>query len=108
MSTSSESSLQVSPAIKPNSTLAIASLVLGILGWLALPGIGGLIAVVTGHMAKSEIRQSNGQLAGDGMATAGLILGYTSIVLGICACTIIFLFPAAIWFYGDQILNIPR
>ena len=63
------------------STLAVVSLVTGILGWLILPLIGSLIAIITGHMAKSKIRESMGQLTGDGLATAGLVLGYLQIVL---------------------------
>jgi hypothetical protein len=70
------------------STLAIVSLVSGIVSWVLLPLIGSIIAVITGHMAKREIRESLGKLSGDGLATAGLILGYIQlafIVLGICA-----------------------
>ncbi|MBE0411710.1 MAG: DUF4190 domain-containing protein [Anaerolineales bacterium] len=78
-----------------SSTLAIVSLVAGILSWFLLPLIGSIVAVVTGHMAKREIRESLGKLSGDGMATAGLILGYVQlalIILGICAGILIFIF----------------
>lgn len=58
---------------------AVASMVLGlcifILGFLT-----GIPAIIFGHMAKSEIRRSGGKLQGDGMALAGLILGYLSVV----------------------------
>lgn len=75
------------PAAPPNSTLALASLILGILGWTIIPGIGSIAAVITGHMAKSEIRRSMGALGGDGMATAGLVLGYIQVGLSVlCAC----------------------
>jgi len=73
---------------KPNSSMAIASLVLGILGWTVLPTIGAIIAIITGHMAKKEIRESVEDLGGDGMATAGLILGYANIVVTLCGCLI--------------------
>src|SRR5213592_1007224 len=62
---------------------AIWSLVLAILsffcGWLftAIP------AVICGHIARSKIRKSGGGLGGKGIATAGLILGYIALVLGI-------------------------
>lgn len=49
------------------NTLAILSLVLGFMG-------GGLLSVVLGHIAKSQIRRT--RESGDGLATAGLILGY--------------------------------
>ena len=66
----------------------MVSLVFGILTWIFLPVIGPIVAVVAGHMARAEIRRSNGQVGGGGMATAGLVLGYLQIalfVLAICA-----------------------
>lgn len=75
-------------ATLPNSTAAVVSLIFGILSWVALPVLGPLVAIVAGHMARAEIRRSNGQVGGGGMATAGLILGYIQlalILLGICA-----------------------
>ncbi|MCE2571322.1 DUF4190 domain-containing protein [Motilimonas eburnea] len=60
------------------SSLAIVSLIFGILG---LFFFGSLIAVICGHIARSNIRQSQGKLAGDGMALAGLIMGYLSLFL---------------------------
>jgi hypothetical protein len=75
------------PPAAPTSNLAIVSLVSGILGWTLLPTVGAIIAVITGHMAKSEIRRSNGVMGGNSAATWGLILGYVNIafvILGMC------------------------
>jgi hypothetical protein len=44
--------------------------------------IPSILAVIFGHIAKGEIRASGGQQGGDGMALAGLILGYTGLALG--------------------------
>ena len=80
----------------PNSTMAVVSLISGILGWFVLPLIASLVAVVTGHMAKKEIRESGGRVGGDGLATAGLIMGYSSLVLwrlGVCCIIILFVLP---------------
>jgi len=71
------------PTVKRDSTLAIISLITGILGWTILPFISSIVAVITGHLAKKEIRESGGNMSGDGMALAGLILGYTMIGLSI-------------------------
>jgi hypothetical protein len=71
---------------------AIVSLVSGVLGWLGLFGLGGIAAVVAGHIAKNEIRRSAGRSGGEGLATAGLILGYTNIAItlaGICLVTLV-------------------
>ena len=46
------------------------------MAWLGLFGLGGILAVIFGHVAKNEIKKSGGQISGDGLATAGLILGY--------------------------------
>ena len=74
------------------SNTAIISLVAGILGFVQiLPVIGPIIAVITGHMAKNEIKHSNGMVTGNGMATTGLILGYVMIALGLCATCIFIL-----------------
>ncbi len=67
------------------STLAIVSLVFGILAWVLIPIIGAIVAIITGHMARGEIRRSGGTLGGDGMAVAGLVLGYISLLLGLAA-----------------------
>ena len=75
-------------ATPPTSTAATVSLVCGVLAYVFLPVIGAIIAVVAGHMARKEIRNSGGQIGGSGMATAGLVLGYIQIaltVLTICA-----------------------
>jgi hypothetical protein len=60
--------------------LAVASLVLGIVGW-ALCGVGSILAIVLGLVARNQIRASGGQEAGDGMAKAGVILGCIGLVL---------------------------
>jgi hypothetical protein len=73
--------------------LSIISLISGILAWLGIFGLGGLVAVITGHMAKGQIASSAGRQTGDGLATAGLVLGYLNLalfVLGICLALLIF------------------
>ena len=61
------------------SGLAIASLVLGLLG-LFSAGLAGIPAVICGHLSLGRIKRSAGSKVGRGMAVAGLITGY----LGIC------------------------
>ncbi|MDQ1119652.1 MULTISPECIES: DUF4190 domain-containing protein [Pseudoxanthomonas] len=77
---------------RPTSSLAVVSLVFGILGWSLLPTIGALVAVITGHMARAEIRRSQGALEGDGMAVAGLVLGWLHLVLLVLGIAALFLF----------------
>ena len=65
------------------NALAIVSLIFGILGWTVLPLVGNFVAIVTGHIARSQVRLSAGTQQGDGLALAGLILGYLGLLLGI-------------------------
>ena len=78
------------------STLAIFSVICGIAGVLQiLPVIGSITAIITGHMAKHEIRKSGGVVSGGGMATAGLLMGY--ITLAIDSCLLIGFAAVMIW-----------
>jgi type II secretory pathway pseudopilin PulG len=62
---------------------ATASLILGILSILCFGLLTGLPAIILGHISRGNIEQSRGRLTGAGMALAGLILGYVSIVFTI-------------------------
>lgn len=89
----------MSPPVVQTSNLAIVSLVCGILGWTLLPTVGSIIAVITGHMAKSEIRRSNGMLGGNSAATWGLVLGYINlavVLLGICIVALLMILGVGI------------
>jgi len=59
------------------NAMAIASLACGI-GQIFLWFIAGVPAIVFGHVARRQIRESGE--AGDGMALAGLILGYIGVI----------------------------
>ena len=70
----------------PNHPKATTALVLGLISLVGgfmcvLPVLVSPFAWVTGSKARKEIRQSNGQLGGDGMATAGMVLGIIGTVL---------------------------
>jgi hypothetical protein len=67
----------------PTDTKATASMVLGILSITCFWLLAGIPAIILGHMAKSNIAKSMGRLKGDGTATAGLIMGYLSILMGL-------------------------
>ncbi|NMO52408.1 DUF4190 domain-containing protein [Actinoplanes sp. TBRC 11911] len=72
--------IMVTP-VRPNSTVAVWALVLGIVGlvagWclLALPCVA---AVILGHIGLADTR--SGAKAGRGMAIAGLVTGYVGLV----------------------------
>jgi hypothetical protein len=68
------------PASQQTSGLAIASMVLGLLGFL-MGFITGIPAVICGHIALSRIKKAGGALAGKGFAITGLVTGYISVFL---------------------------
>ena len=74
------------------SNLAIISLDSGILGWTILPWVASLVAIVTGHMARAEIRRSAGTMQGDGLAVAGLVLGYAMVAISFIGLMLVILF----------------
>ncbi len=76
-------------AAPKTSGFAIASLVTSLISWFIIPLIGGIVAVVLGHIARGEIRRSNGAITGGGMALAGLIIGYIQIALMLIAIVIV-------------------
>ena len=85
--------------VKQTSTLAILSLISGVLGWSLLPFLGSIGAIILGHLARGEIRREPERLDGDGLAVAGLVLGYLSLALGVLFLAAIFLFfGGLVWF----------
>jgi hypothetical protein len=77
------------------SSLAVVSLIFGMLAYVFLPGIGALVAVICGHSARSEIRRAPpGSIDGDGIALAGLILGWIQIGLVLIALAMVILIIA--------------
>ena len=69
------------------STTAVMSLVFG-LCIFAFPL--SIVAIILGHLSLSEIRKSAGRLTGEGLATAGLVLGY----IGVAAIPVILIIAA--------------
>jgi hypothetical protein len=59
---------------------AVASLVLGIAGLVIFPVIPSILAIVLGRSAKRDIRERPG-LSGEGLATAGIVLGWIGVAL---------------------------
>ena len=71
---------RVSGLAKASLVLSLASVVIGPFGFI--PGI------VCGHLAKTRVRKNPG-LAGQGMATAGLLFGYGFLALSVALLAIV-------------------
>jgi hypothetical protein len=79
-------------AASGTNSLAVVSLVFGILTWCLLPFVGAIVAIVCGHLSRGEIRRAPPQhrADGDGMAIAGLILGYVHLLFIIAVLLVVF------------------
>jgi len=82
-------------AAPPTSGLAIASMVVSILGALGLCGYGlggyiGIVGAIMGHVARRQIRERGEQ--GDGMALAGVIVGWIAFGIAVIATVLIIIF----------------
>ena len=66
-----------------NKTLAIVSLVLGILSFVCLGFLGSIPAIVLGFMQRSKIKSNPSEFGGGGMAMAGIVIGALNIVFTI-------------------------
>lgn len=93
--------MSVPASPRQTSTMAIFSLIFGVLSWCMLPFIGAIVAIVCGHSARAEIRRAPpGSIEGDGMALAGLILGWVHLAFFILAILLIFMVFGGLAFFA--------
>lgn len=64
------------PAPPETNSMAVGSLICGLVQPFCL-GVSAVPAVILGHVSRSQVRQTEEE--GDGMATAGLVLGWLGI-----------------------------
>ncbi len=74
------------------NTMALVSLIAGIVGLTIFPFAGSIVAVITGNIGRKEVAASAGTQTGDGMALAGLIMGWIGVVLGVIGICLVLLF----------------
>lgn len=79
-----------SPPTATSNVLAVISFVAGLAGF-CFWGIGGLVAIVLGHIAISQLKKPDNHQSGRGFAVAGLCLGYFQLVSGIAFAAIVLL-----------------
>ncbi len=91
-----------------NNGMAIASMVVSIVGAVSLPcyGIGGivigLVGAILGHVAKRQIAERNE--GGGGMALAGIIVGWIAVAIGVA---IVAFFVFFVWWAVTNSPNYP-
>jgi len=70
------------PVARPQNSMALVAMILaiaGVLTWITAP-----IGAILGHMALKQIRQTGED--GEGMAKAGIIVGWIITGIGVLAC----------------------
>ncbi|MEU8079372.1 DUF4190 domain-containing protein [Catellatospora citrea] len=96
------------PAAPGTNGMAIASMVLGIVGVLMCwcYGIGalpGLIGAILGHVSQKQIRER--QQEGRGMAITGIITGWSAVALTVIGILIVVIIVANDPTFWDEIQN---
>lgn len=75
-------------AVPPTNGMAIASMVVSIVGILGLCGYGlggyiGIVGAILGHVSRKQIRERGEN--GDGMALAGIVMGWLATAIAVLA-----------------------
>jgi len=90
----------VVPSKPKTSGLAIASLILGIVGGCSL-GLLSIVGLVLGIVASKKIKASGGTIGGRGMAVAGIIISIVTLILGLVLAGGVFV----AWFAGSKAIG---
>lgn len=76
------------------NSMALTSMILGLLGVLGFSVLTSLPAIIFGHIARGQMRREGCMQTGEGMALTGLITGYLVTIL-----SILFIIGFVIFFY---------
>ena len=71
------------PVAPSTNGFAIASLILSISGFVLLGIVGSVLGVIFGHVAQGQIKRAVPPQEGQGLASAGTIMGYIGIGLNL-------------------------
>ena len=72
---------------KTNST-SVFAFVASLSGYLCFAGVGGLLGLVLGLVARTEIKRSGGRETGNGLAIAAVVMGGLNVALTVLALAI--------------------
>jgi hypothetical protein len=87
---------QPTEAALRTSSLATVSLAAGIAGFVMLPVLASIVALWAGYQARKETRSQPPLAGGDGMATAGIVMGYIQLALACVGALCLLVY--AVWF----------
>ena len=72
------------------SRLALVSIILGFLSNVLLGAVTGIPAIICGHIVRSRLKGKTEQLRSKRLALAGIILGYSGVIITIIVTTVVF------------------
>jgi hypothetical protein len=84
--------------VRKTNGLAVASLVCSLV-WLG--GLGSILAIIFGFIARAQIKKADGNVQGNGLAIAGIIIGF----VGLVAIGLFVIFVVALVHHCDQTGN---
>jgi hypothetical protein len=110
----------------PNNQMALISIISAAVAWIlgglgscaaillgpaalctgAIFLIGSIVAVVTGHMGRKQIKESDGTQGGDSLAMFGLILGWVGIALNLIMFCLVIMAVFGLTLMGPEIGNV--
>jgi hypothetical protein len=91
--------------VAPNSSKATTSLILGIVSIVMCGLFLGIPAMILARQAKREIRESQGRVGGEGLATAGFITGLIGTIWSVVAGVLFVLLIIFGAIYADDIAD---
>jgi|GEM_PF-1146959 len=86
---------------RKTEVMALASLLCAVASFALLPLIPAVAAIILGYAARDRIKRSKGMLEGEGLATAGIVIGIINVVLVLgllTAIVVLSLYEAALLF----------
>ena len=98
--------IQTATPLGKTSGKAITAFILSLVGILIVPCV--IVAIVLGHLTRSEIRKQP-HLKGKGLATAALIIGYAYLVcIVVITIAAIVHLSGLLWDYKKEQASIPK
>lgn len=88
------------PATKQTNGLAIASLVVSLVGLVFCCGFPSVAGAIMGHVARKQIREQGQE--GDGMALAGIIVGWAAFGLAVAGAILYVVLVVVLGVWADS------
>ena len=92
---------------KQTSSMAVVSLVLGLASYFVIPLLGAIAAIITGNLARKEIRQNPNTLTGEEFAKWGIILGWVNVGLSAIGLCVVLFFAVMFMLAALGIATVP-